>query len=55
MITKIRSIFDRTKASISTFTSNPISNLGFLIPIAIFITSFIYLTYQYYMFSLEND
>lgn len=54
MITKIRSIFDRTKASISTFTSNPISNLGFLIPIAIFITSFISGIVSYVIFTLQG-
>lgn len=54
MITKIRSIFDRTKASISTFTSNPISNLGFLIPIAIFITSFISGIVSYVIFIVQG-
>ena len=54
MITKIRSIFDRTKVSISTFTSNPISNLGFLIPIAIFITSFISGIVSYVIFIVQG-
>lgn len=54
MVQKVRGLISRTGESIKGFSSDPINNLGFLIPMAICLTSIVTGIVTYIMFIVNG-
>lgn len=54
MVQKVKGLISRTGESIKGFSSDPINNLGFLIPMAICLTSIVTGIVTYIMFIVNG-